>query len=87
MKIIDDEGKTFDLLIHNIIYLPDSPINLISPQRWPGGAKDPTGTGELTIDGITLLFWNQRKSTKVIPHHPELGIPIMAFNDGYTRSL
>ena len=86
MRIEDDQGKAFDLLIHNVIYLPDSPINLISPQRWSGGSKDPTGTGELTIDGTTLLFWNERKSTKIIPHHPELGIPIMTFNDGYTKS-
>jgi hypothetical protein len=86
MRILDDEGKLFDLVIHNVIYLPDSPINLISPQRWSEGTKHPTGTGELTIGGTTLLFWNQRKSTKIIPHHPELGIPIMSFNDGYTKS-
>jgi hypothetical protein len=86
MRIEDDKGKAFDLLIHNVIYLPESPINLISPQRWSGGSDDPTGTGELTIDGTTLLFWNKRNSTKIIPHHPELGIPIMTFNDGYTKS-
>jgi hypothetical protein len=86
MRISDDDGKVSDLLIHNVIYLPESPINLISPQRWSQGSKDPSGTGELTTDGTTLLFWNQMKSTKIIPHHPELGIPIMSFNDGYTKS-
>lgn len=86
MRILDDEGKLYDLIIHNVIYLPDSPINLISPQRWSEGSKDSTGTGEITIGGTTLLFWNNKQSTKIIPHHPELGIPIMSFNDGYTKS-
>lgn len=57
----------------------------MSPQRWSGSSKDLTGTGELTIDGTTLLFWNGRKSSR-LSHHPELGIPIMTFNDGYTKS-
>lgn len=86
LRISDDEGKPYDLLIHNVIYLPNSPINLISPQRWSKDTGNPHGTGEITVGGNTLLFWNDHKASKLIPHHPEMGIPIMTFNDGYTKS-
>ena len=39
VRIIDDENNLNDLLIHNVIYLPKSPINLISPQKWSLGSK------------------------------------------------
>jgi hypothetical protein len=83
IRIVDDDNAKHDLLIHNVLYVPDSPANLLSPQRWSQGSN--SGTGEITVEGSTLLFWNDRKSTKLIPHHPELGIPIMSVNDGYTK--
>ena len=86
LRVSDDEGNPYDLLIHNVIYLPSSPINLISPQRWSKDTGNPHGTGEITVGGTTLLFWKNHKASKLIPHHPEMGIPIMTFNDGYTKS-
>ena len=86
VRVTDDDGKLHDLLIHNVIYLPESPVNLLSPQKWSIGSNNPTGTGEITAGKATLLFWNDTKTTKYIPHHPELGIPIMSVNDGYTKS-
>lgn len=86
LRVCDDDERPYDLLIHNVIYLPDSPINLISPQRWSKDTENPHGTGEITVGGATLLFWKNHKASKLIPHHPEMGIPIMTFNDGYTKS-
>ena len=48
---------------------------------------DSNGTGEITVGAATLLFWDKMKKTKYIPHHPDLGIPIMSVNDGYTKSM
>jgi hypothetical protein len=84
IRITDDDGVKHDLIIHNVLYVPDSPANLLSPQRWSQGSN--AGIGEITVEGSTLLFWNDRKATKLIPHHPEMGIPIMSVNDGYTKS-
>jgi hypothetical protein len=86
IRITCDEGNTHDLLIHNVIYLPESPVNLLSPQKWSLGNNDEKGTGEITVGDSTLLFWNNKQATKLIPHHPDLGIPIMTINDGYTKS-
>lgn len=84
LRITDDDNVKHDIIIHNVLYVPNSPANLISPQRWSQGSN--AGTGEITVEGSTLLFWNNRTATKLIPHHPELGIPIMSVNDGYTKS-
>ena len=86
VRVTCDRGRRHDLIIHNVIYLPESPVNLLSPQKWAAGSTDPTGTGEVTVGDTTLLFWNERRYTKLIPHHPELGIPIMSVNDGYTKA-
>ena len=86
IRVTCDDGKQHDLLVHNVIYLPESPVNLLSPQKWSLGSTNVNGTGEITVGDTTLLFWNNRQTTKLIPHHPELGIPIMSINDGYTQS-
>jgi hypothetical protein len=85
VRITCDEGMRHDLIVHNVIYLPESPVNLLSPQKWSQGSKDVNGTGEITVGESTLLFWDNKSSTKLIPHHPELGIPIMSVNYGYTK--
>ena len=48
------------------------------------GSHDTLIPADLTT--TTLLFWNDRKCSKLISHCPELGIPIMTVNDGYTKS-
>ena len=32
-KIVDDHGKTHEMLVHNVLHVPDSPVNLLSPQK------------------------------------------------------
>ena len=79
-RIIDDDGVTHDLLIHNVLYVPESPVNLISPQRWSETSTNLDGTG-----GVTILFWDNKQFTKLIPHNPDLKIPIMTVNDGFRK--
>ena len=50
IRVTCDEGKRHDLIVHNVIYLPESPVNLLSPQKWSKGSNNPSGTGEITID-------------------------------------
>ena len=86
LRITDDNGQLHDMIIHNVLYVPESAINLLSPQRWSQGDDNSNETGEITVGNATLLFWNDRQSTKLIPHQPEMGIPIMSVNDGFTKS-
>ena len=86
LRVHDDDGILHELIINEVLYVPNSPTNLLSPQRWSQCSKDPKGTGEITVNGTTILFWNGTKHSKVITHHPQLGIPIMSINDGYTKN-
>ena len=33
-KINDDHGKTHEMIVHNVLHVPDSPVNLFSPQKF-----------------------------------------------------
>ena len=84
IRVVDDCGRKHDLLISNVLYVPESPTNLISPQKWSSSCEDKDGTGELTGGESTILFWDKKKIFKFIPHHPQMGIPIIMVNDGFT---
>ena len=84
IRLIDDTGRKHDLLISNVLYVPESPTNLISPQKWSLSCEDKNGTGELTGGESTILFWDKKQFFKFIPHHPQMGIPIITVNDGFT---
>ena len=84
VSVTDDDSNECDLVISNVLYVPESPTNLLSPQLWSKPSPKPTGTGEMTIGGLTMLFWNNHKHTKMVPHHPELKLPILTVNNGQT---
>ena len=85
IRLTDDNNQLHEILVHDVLYVPESPTNLFSPQQWSKSSTSPSGTGEITTGGTTLLFWDDNKYTKLVPHHPDLGIPIMSVNDGYTK--
>ena len=86
VRITDDAGRKHNVNINDVLYVLESPTNLISPQQWSSDTDEPSGTGEVTISGSTLLFWEQKKYSKFVPHHPQMKIPIITVNDGYTTS-
>ena len=56
LNMHDDSDIENDILISNVLYVPESPANLISPQLWSECTNHPSGTGEITIGGTTVLF-------------------------------
>ena len=84
IRVVDDQGQKHDLLISNALFVPESPTNLISPQKWSLSCEDKDGTGELTGGESTIIFWNKKRYFKFVPHHPQMGIPIITVNDDYT---
>ena len=84
IRVIDDNGLAHDLIIHNVLYVPASSVNLLSPQRWAEGNGGGNGIFEATFAHCTVLFWSDQKFIKTIPHHPDSNIPIMAVNEGFT---
>ena len=70
IRIVDDDGRKHDLIVNDVLFVPECPTNLISPQEWSRDTNDPSGTGKITIGGSTLLFWDDKQYSKYIPHHP-----------------
>ena len=86
IRVIDDDSNNCDLEIANVLYVPNSPANLISPQLWSECSAKPTGTGEITVGGMTLMFWDEHKHSMLIPHHNQLKLPIFLANKNTTLS-
>ena len=58
IRITDDNSHECDLTINNVLYVPASPTNLLSPQLWSESCKYKLGTGEMTVGQLTILFWD-----------------------------
>ena len=82
IRVMDDDLNTCDLEIANVLYVPNSPANLISPQLWSECSPKPNSTGEITVGGMTLIFWDDHKHSMLIPHHQQLKLPIFLANKG-----
>ena len=39
-SIFDDDGVEHVFTIHNVLFIPDAPMNLLSPQKWIAGLTD-----------------------------------------------
>lgn len=57
IRVTVDQNDVYDLIVHNVIYLPESPVNLLSPQKWSMGSdnlnhrRDYSWTGHIAILG------------------------------------
>ena len=76
--IIDDANDDCDHVLSNVLYVPEYPTYLLSPPLWSDTTTKPAGTGENTLCGTTLLFWDDHTHTKTITHHPLLKLPIFS---------
>lgn len=85
-KVFDDDGVEHVFTIHNVLYVPDAPMNLLSPQKWIAGLTESErsnrGTMSITFDDVTLLIWGGQRFMKTIHHRPDMGLPLMAVNEG-----
>ena len=79
--IIDDQHRPHDIILHNVLYVPDSPVNLLSPQRWAqestmkeGSCK---GTFFCSFGDESIFVWNKRQYMKTIFNDPLNNLPIL----------
>ena len=83
-SILDDQGATHDIILDDVLYVPQAQVRLLCPQQWAQQAKlkHPQDTGTYSVnhsDGI-ILFWNNGTSTKTIPWSKKT-------NTAYLRTL
>ena len=82
LKIRADDGKFSRLVIHNVLFVPDCPANLISPQKLVGGKGVPTAC-TTTCGPMTVFSWD-KNCTKTIHHSPHLDLPLINADDSNT---
>ena len=84
--IKDDSGKVVPLTLHNALYFPDSPVNIISISRLADSYDDDEGTFVKTTRFQSEFSWDFGKHFKTISHGesriPEINVSTAS--DGWT---
>jgi len=70
----DDNGNVHNHYIDGVLYVPDAPFCLLSPQHWSQQANDNLpkkhGTWCATFDDECVLYWKQQQCQRTIPWDP-----------------
>jgi hypothetical protein len=88
--LMDDEGVEHTFTIKECIYLPSSPVNILSTRRLSehfsdeAGRPDRKGTGITSLFECHELFWNGRKHKKTFTTAGS-GLPECLFNTGFSK--
>ena len=85
ITLTDEEGADHEKILRNIIYLPDTPKNLISIHRCGMDNKD--NCEIFTCPDHSIFFWDHDASKKIIQHPSNCPISIMQVNKGDNNKL
>ena len=78
-RLKDDNKKTHDITLKNVIFLPQAAKNLISISQW---SSDNSDDCNVTSRGKYSIFrWNHDEYSKTIIHPPNCPIPLMTVNE------
>ncbi|KAL7542834.1 hypothetical protein ACHAWF_007261 [Thalassiosira exigua] len=79
----DDTGQEYQYLIENVLFFPQSPINILSITSFAQQLKDTKGTGILTLQRSSKFFWDHGKFSRTI-RHPSSNLPELSINEGFS---
>ena len=82
---VDDNGKSHEYLIHDVLYFPQSPINILSVTSFPRQLKEDKGTGMDTKMEYSRVYWDFGKHERIIKHQPS-NLPQLSINEGFSLS-
>ena len=82
LEMENDEGNDHEYLIKNVLYFPQSPINILSITDFAKQLDDEEGTGIDTKQLISWFYWDRNKYSFTICH-PESNLPEMPINEDY----
>jgi hypothetical protein len=77
--ICDDDGALHEFIFPNVWFIPSNPICILSLQCLAEDLQDEynKGTGEMTMAGKTVLFWDGRQYKRIIRHHSHSKCPLL----------
>ena len=81
----DDSGKVYAMEIKDVLYFPQSPVNILSGTCLADQFKDDDGTGIDTKRNRSRFYWDHNKYQRTIIH-PASNLPELPVNEGFTFS-
>lgn len=76
--IEDDDGRKHPFQIDNVLYQPNTPYRLLSPQHWAQSIGEVNGgAGCFTTGTQVRLFWGNRTYQKTIPLDTTTNVGVM----------
>ena len=82
----DDCGHKHEYLVENVLFFPQSPINILSVTEFAKQLNDKEGTGIDTKQLRSRFYWDQNKYFLTI-HHPPSNLPEFSINEGFCVSM
>jgi len=73
-SVSDDSGTLQDLVIPDVLYVPDCPSRLLCPRQLLASTRDPTATMQVNGNGIVISFRNSRIT---VPYHKRTLLPVL----------
>ena len=77
----DDGGKQHTIDVDNVLYFPQSPVNILSITSLAYQFNDDDGTGINTKRSKSHFYWNHNKHQRTIIHPPS-NLPKLLVNEG-----
>ena len=81
----DNFGKSHEYLVDDVLFFPQSPINILSVTCFARQLDDLTGTGIDTKQLRYRFYWDSNKFSLTIQHPPS-NLPEISINEGFALS-
>ena len=81
----DDNGQEHTVDVHDVLYFPQSPVNILSITALADQYKDDDGTGIDTKRSKSRFYWDHNKFERTI-NHPPSNLPELPINEGFSMA-
>ena len=79
----DDKGRSHTMKIKDVLFFPDSPVNILSITSLADQFKDDNGTGIDTKRTKSRFYWDNNQFQRTI-NHPAFNLPGLTINEGFS---
>jgi len=79
----DDDGVPYTTILKDVLYFPDSPVNVLSVTAFAAQLDDDHGTWIKTSRHQSVFTWDNEKFSKTLVH-PASNLPQMTVNNGFS---
>eukprot|EP00957_Ditylum_brightwellii_P021479 1620396-Ditylum_brightwellii.AAC.2 len=73
--ITDCKGSSHEIILENVLYVPEAPKNLILVTKWAEDRKD--NCKILTRGTCSIFMWERDEFQKLVPHPVQCRIPML----------